>query len=69
MILFNMIMQFINAFQSFNSAFIISGGTGGPLDSTLLYSLFLYQKGFSLSLLHIFSTEIGIKYFIETKSS
>lgn len=47
MILFNMIMQFINAFQSFNSAFIISGGTGGPLDSTLLYSLFLYQKGFS----------------------
>ena len=47
MILFNMIMQFINAFQSFNSAFIISGGTGGPLDSTLLYSLYLYQKGFS----------------------
>lgn len=47
MILFNMIMQFINAFQSFNSAYIISGGTGGPLDSTLLYSLYLYQKGFS----------------------
>lgn len=47
MILFNLIMQFINAFQSFNSAYIISGGTGGPLDSTLLYSLYLYQKGFS----------------------
>lgn len=47
MILFNLIMQFINAFQSFNAAYIISGGTGGPLDSTLLYSLYLYQKGFS----------------------
>mgnify|MGYP000936400010 FL=1 len=46
-VFFNLIMQVINAFQSFNSAYIISGGNGGPLDSTLLYSLYLYQKGFS----------------------
>lgn len=47
MILFNMIMQIINSFQSFNAAYIISGGSGGPLNSTLLYSLYLYQKGFA----------------------
>lgn len=47
MILFNLVMQIINSFQSFNSAYIISGGTGGPLNSTLLYSLYLYQKGFA----------------------
>ena len=47
MILFNMVMQFINAFQSFNAAYIISGGDGGPLDSTLLFSLYLYKKGFT----------------------
>ena len=47
MVFFNIVMQVINAFQSFNSAYIISGGKGGPIDSTLLYSLYLYQKGFS----------------------
>jgi len=47
MILFNVIMQVINAFQAFNSVFIISAGTGGPLSSTLLFSLYLYQKGFT----------------------
>jgi multiple sugar transport system permease protein len=46
-LLFNMIMQMINALQSFNSVFIISGGTGGPRDSTLLISLYLYLKGFT----------------------
>lgn len=46
MVFFNIVMQFINAFQSFTSAFIISGGTGSPLNSTLFYSLYLYLKGF-----------------------
>jgi multiple sugar transport system permease protein len=40
-------MQMINALQSFNSVYIISGGKGGPLDSTLLLSLYLYLNGFS----------------------
>ena len=47
MVLFNVIMQIISAFQAFNAVFIISGGTGGPLDSTLLFSLYLYKKGFT----------------------
>ena len=36
----------IFGFTVFTSAFIISGGAGAPLDSLLLYSLYLYQKGF-----------------------
>lgn len=46
LIFFNLVMQMIGAFQSFTQAFIISGGSGGPLDSTMFYSLYLYLKGF-----------------------
>ena len=45
-IFFNLVLQLINAFQSFTQAFVVSGGTGGPADSTMFYSLYLYQKGF-----------------------
>ncbi|PRY00852.1 carbohydrate ABC transporter permease [Allonocardiopsis opalescens] len=45
-IFFNLVLQMINAFQSFTQAFIVSGGTGGPSDSTLFYTLYLYQRGF-----------------------
>ena len=45
-IFFNLVMQMISAFQSFTQAFIISGGTGGPVDSTMFYSLYLYIRGF-----------------------
>jgi multiple sugar transport system permease protein len=48
-ILFNLVMQMISAFQTFTQAFIISGGNGGPLDSTMFYSLYLYLKGFGFS--------------------
>jgi multiple sugar transport system permease protein len=46
-ILFNLIMQMINAFQSFTQAYIVSGGQGGPIDSTMFYSLYLYLHGFA----------------------
>ena len=48
-IFFNFIMQMISAFQTFTQAFIVSGGSGGPLDSTMFYSLYLYMKGFGFS--------------------
>ena len=48
-ILFNFVMQMISSFQVFTQAFIISGGNGGPLDSTMFYSLYLYLKGFGFS--------------------
>ena len=45
-IFFNLVLQIIGAFQSFTQAFVVSGGTGGPSDSTMFYTLYLYQKGF-----------------------
>lgn len=45
-VFFNGILTAITAFQSFTPAYIISSGTGGPVQSTLLYSLYLYQQGF-----------------------
>lgn len=45
-ILFNLIMQMIGAFQAFTQAYIISGGKGDPINSTLFYTLHLYNKGF-----------------------
>jgi multiple sugar transport system permease protein len=45
-IFFNLVLAIINSFQTFTQAFVVSGGTGGPADSTLFYSLYLYQQGF-----------------------
>jgi multiple sugar transport system permease protein len=47
LIFFNLIMQMVSAFQAFTPAFLISGGTGGPADSVLFYTLYLYQQAFS----------------------
>lgn len=44
MILFNLIMQTINSFQMFTQAFVVT--KGGPIDSTLVYALYLYEKAF-----------------------
>ncbi|AEE96500.1 carbohydrate ABC transporter permease [Mahella australiensis] len=46
MVFFNIVMTIINAFQAFTPSYIISGGTGAPVDSTLFYTLYLYIKGF-----------------------
>lgn len=43
---FNLLLETINAFQVFASAYIISNGQGGPGGSTLFYTLYLYIKGF-----------------------
>ena len=46
-IFFNLVLQIIHAFQAFTQAFVVSGGSGGPSDSTLFYTLYLYQRGFN----------------------
>jgi multiple sugar transport system permease protein len=46
-VFFNTIIQGIEAFKSFTPAFIISGGTGNPINSTLFYTLYLYQEAFA----------------------
>jgi multiple sugar transport system permease protein len=45
-VFFNLVLQTIDAFKAFTPAFIVSGGTGGPIDSTLFYTLYLYQEAF-----------------------
>ncbi|MBP2355042.1 multiple sugar transport system permease protein [Kribbella aluminosa] len=45
-VFFNLVLQIIGAFQAFTPAFVISGGKGGPSDSTLFYTLYLYQQAF-----------------------
>lgn len=46
-IFFNAVILTIDAFKAFTAAFIISDGTGGPIDSTLFYTLYLYQEAFT----------------------
>nr|WP_321262888.1 sugar ABC transporter permease [uncultured Sphaerochaeta sp.] len=45
-IFFNLVMQLINGFTVFTQAFVVSGGSGDPLNSTLVYALYLYQRAF-----------------------
>jgi multiple sugar transport system permease protein len=44
---FNLVLEVIHAFQTFTPAFVISNGLGGPVDSTLVYTLYLYLRGWS----------------------
>jgi oligogalacturonide transport system permease protein len=43
-ILFNLVMQMINAFQEFSAPYLITGG--GPTKATYLYGLMLYDNTF-----------------------
>lgn len=45
-IFFNGLLTIVNALQSFTPAYVISGGNGQPADSLLLYTVYLYLKGF-----------------------
>lgn len=45
-IFFNLVLEVIKSFQSFTQSFIVSNGSGGPNDSTLFYTLYLYVNGF-----------------------
>jgi multiple sugar transport system permease protein len=45
-ILFNLIMGLIGAFQYFTQAYVVSRGLGGPQDSTLFYAFHLFNSAF-----------------------
>jgi multiple sugar transport system permease protein len=45
-IFFVVVVSTIGAFQIFTNVYIISGGSGGPGTSTLVYVLYLYENGF-----------------------
>jgi cellobiose transport system permease protein len=46
-IFFNLVLQMIHAFQTFTQSYVVSAGSGGPVDSTLLYTLYIYQQAFT----------------------
>ncbi len=46
-IFFNLVLQTIEAFKAFTQAYIVSGGDGGPVDSTMFYTLYLYIEAFA----------------------
>jgi multiple sugar transport system permease protein len=46
-IFFNLVLQTIEAFKAFTQAYIVSGGNGGPVDSTMFYTLYLYLEAFA----------------------
>jgi len=46
-ILFTLVIQIISAFQAFTQAYIIGGGRGGVLNSTLFYTLHMYIQGWT----------------------
>lgn len=46
-ILFTLVIQIISAFQAFTQAYIIGGGKGGVLNSTLFYTLHMYIQGWT----------------------
>ena len=75
-LLFNLLLETIHSFQIFGSAFIISGGTGGPAGSTLFYTLYLYRRGFvdfqmgyAAAMAWVLVLVVGIITFIFFKTS
>jgi len=44
---FLLVTSLISSFQIFDVVYVISGGDGGPLRSTLVYLLYYYQNAFS----------------------
>jgi multiple sugar transport system permease protein len=45
-ILFNLVMGLIGSFQYFTQVYVMTKGTGGPQDSTLVYALSMFNAAF-----------------------
>ncbi|HRU39263.1 MAG TPA: sugar ABC transporter permease [Candidatus Goldiibacteriota bacterium] len=45
-IFFNLIMSIVWSFQVFTQVYVMTGGQGGPADSTLVLVLYIYQHAF-----------------------
>ncbi|MDF2834590.1 MAG: transporter permease [Paenibacillus sp.] len=61
-VLFNLIMQTINAFQQFTAAFVITDG--GPMKSTYLYGMMLYDNAFQFFKMGYASAQSWILFLI-----
>lgn len=61
-IFFNLIMQMINAFKEFNAPFLIT--KGGPLNTTYLYGMMVYENAFQHSKMGYASAQSWILFLI-----
>jgi len=61
-ILFNLIMQTINAFQQFTAAFVITNG--GPMKATYLYGVMLYDNAFQFFRMGYASAQSWVLFLI-----
>jgi oligogalacturonide transport system permease protein len=59
---FNLIMQMVNAFQEFTGPMIITNG--GPLNSTYLYGLLIYQNAFQFFKMGYASAQSWVLFLI-----
>jgi multiple sugar transport system permease protein len=48
-IFFNLVTSVISAFQVFTFVYVIAGNSGhGPMNTTLVYAMYLYEEAFRL---------------------
>lgn len=47
-IFFTAVMGIIGGFQYFTQAWVMTGGTGGPVNSTMMFSMYLFRNAFQL---------------------
>ena len=75
-IFFNLLLEMINAFQVFASAYIIGSGTGGPAGATNFYTVYLYtraftnnQMGYASAMAWVLLIAVGIMAFVLFRTS
>ncbi len=75
-IFFNLLLEMINAFQIFASAYIIGSGTGGPAGATNFYTVYLYtraftnsQMGYAAAMAWVLLIAVGILAFVLFRTS
>ena len=61
-VFFNLIMQMINAFKEFNAPYLIT--KGGPLNSTYLYGMMVYENAFQHSKMGYASAQSWVLFLI-----
>lgn len=75
-IFFNLLLEMINAFQVFASAYIIGSGTGGPAGATNFYTVYLYtrafannQMGYASAMAWVLLIAVGVLAFLLFRTS
>ena len=75
-IFFNLLLEMINAFQVFASAYIIGSGTGGPAGATNFYTVYLYtraftnnQMGYASAMAWVLLLAVGVMAFVLFRTS